>query len=195
MIRPINERFDSKTKTVGSCLVWTSPLDQGYGRIRIGKTLVLAHRFAYERVNGPIPEGLQIDHICRNRACVLPAHLRAVTQYENIMETRSLSMPRIHLNKEQCPSGHTYTQIVNRSGRTKRRCDICARKKTAAWKRDHVSTRLTLSDETIREIIRLHGIYKNQSRVARELGLLVAMVHRVLVIAGGHKPKPRRKAA
>ena len=73
---------------LGACWLWTGALsDRGYGAFRIGgrsgKT-VRAHRWAFEDANGPIPEGLEPDHLCRVRACVRPDHQEAVTHRENL---------------------------------------------------------------------------------------------------------------
>lgn len=79
-------RFWSKVdKRPGGCWLWTGTmLRSGYGQFRLGLGHVRAHRFAYELLVGPIPEGLTLDHLCRVTACVNPLHLEPVTLSENV---------------------------------------------------------------------------------------------------------------
>jgi hypothetical protein len=76
------ERIDT---TVDGCWVWPGAVRNTYGVIGsgVGKKVAYTHRVAYEGLIGPIPEGLVIDHLCRNRLCCNPKHLEPVTRYEN----------------------------------------------------------------------------------------------------------------
>jgi hypothetical protein len=91
------------------CWVWTgTPRHDGYGRMSIGSRGTqrehLVHRLSYEWIVGKIPEGLVIDHLCRNRACVNPAHMEPVTNVENVMRGEGFSAT--HARKTYCPAGH-----------------------------------------------------------------------------------------
>lgn len=79
------ERFWSYVIRADGCWGWSGPMNRnGYGKLGIGQKRVAAHRFAYQLLVGEIPEGLEIDHICRVRSCVNPQHLQAVTRKENV---------------------------------------------------------------------------------------------------------------
>lgn len=76
--------FDAYTRPEGECIVWAGGTDRaGYGKFRSGGKSYRAHRYAWERVHGPIPAGMYIDHTCYNHGCVNPAHLRLATPAQN----------------------------------------------------------------------------------------------------------------
>jgi hypothetical protein len=93
------------------CWEWVGPKnDSGYGVTfarRIGRR-EQAHRVAWELQRGPIPDGLQIDHLCRNRACVNPDHLEPVTQRENLI--RGMGTPGLRYRATHCVNGHLFDE-------------------------------------------------------------------------------------
>ena len=128
----LQQRIDAQTRREGACLVWTGNLNQhGYGRVfdPSTKRQRFAYAVAWEAKNGPIPDGLELDHLCRNRRCIDPDHLEAVTHQENVARARPY---RAYPPKTHCKRGHELTPentyIKKPSG--KRRCYTCQR---AEW--------------------------------------------------------------
>lgn len=128
-------RFWSKVNRTSKCWIWTGSTDQhGYGYFRINKELVvLAHRFAYVERCGAIPEGLELDHVCRNRSCVRPDHLEPVTRRENVQ--RGYSPSTITAATGVCGRGHAMSgeNTYVSPGDGGRRCRTCIRERQQRW--------------------------------------------------------------
>lgn len=144
--RPLIERFmrrisvDKKT----GCWIWTASkitTRRPYGRFHINSRPVLAHRWGYEYFKGPIPEGLEIDHLCNQASCVNPEHLKAVTGREN--NRRSNSPSALNAKKTHCKYGHEFTAentyFRNRGSYMGRECRECIRRISRQRKQSPVS--------------------------------------------------------
>lgn len=121
------ERFWNHVEKTPTCWNWTASLNGGYGRFNPDGRLVYAHRWLYEQVVGPVPAGLDLDHLCRNRACVRPDHLEPVTRYVNVFRGDGTGSFKVKL-RTHCKHGHELTEentYRNPSGR--RECKICRR--------------------------------------------------------------------
>lgn len=118
------------------CWLWLGRLNN-HGYAVFSKTYI--HRQNWIEANGPVPDGLELDHLCRVPQCVNPSHLEPVTHRENMR--RGYGVSGIHARKTTCPQGHPYDQVVRRSnGVVGRRCSLC-----------HVATNLA-SRRRVREI-------------------------------------------
>lgn len=114
------------------CWIWGGLLmKNGYGRISRGGhagPMILTHRAAYEVLVVPVPEGLQIDHLCRVRACCNPDHLEPVTCRENLL--RGSGWVAVNARKTECPQGHPYDEAnTYRRSNGRRVCRTCGRER------------------------------------------------------------------
>lgn len=108
MSRVLDDRleFIVSRLELGDCWVWTGARTvSGYGQVRVGSKQLYVHRVVYEMLVDEIPEGMTIDHLCREKACANPAHLEVVSRGEN---TR-----RRPYGKLACPRGHSYLEPEN----------------------------------------------------------------------------------
>ena len=129
---PADVRFWQKVdRSAGdaACWPWTGGTG-GYGHgifyTEAGGGLIHAHKWLWEQMNGPVPPGLELDHLCRTPGCVNPAHMEAVTHRENVL--RGNAPTALNAVKTHCPSGHAYDQANTYVGRDgSRRCRACAR--------------------------------------------------------------------
>lgn len=131
--KPAIERFEKHIMRIpGGCTEWLGGLHRnGYGQFFPGgdrlQAKALAHRWSYEHFVGPIPDGLDLDHLCRNRWCVKPEHLEPVTRAENL---------RRAFDRTHCSKGHEFTEenTYTRPGTNQRLCRTCLRAKNRARK-------------------------------------------------------------
>lgn len=127
LIRPnLEARFWAKVNRTDTCWLWTAAIamPQGYGLFfTSGKRRAYAHRLAYELLVGPIPEGLELDHLCRVPVCVNPAHLEAVTPRENFLRS---THPSALTHRGTCKRGHS-TDDMYVSPKGHRMCRPCQR--------------------------------------------------------------------
>lgn len=147
------QRFMAKVqKTPNGCWHWTAAKDnKGYGRFAAGGRNNQAYAWAYRHFVGPVPEGFELDHTCRNRACVNPAHLEPVPHKVNVLRGSAPSAQ--HAQKPRCPRCNgQYT--TRRDGH--RYCAACADLKNAEYRAAH------------REDKRLYDAIR---RAARRLGV------------------------
>jgi HNH endonuclease len=127
-IRSLREKFFDKVQKTDNCWNWIGPIQNGYGRFRISQRptkMKSAHRFSYEAHIGPIPSGLTIDHLCRNRSCVNPSHMEVVSIKENVLRGESISA--INSRKLKCIKGHAFSKENTSICMGRRVCKSCRR--------------------------------------------------------------------
>lgn len=102
----------ARSKREGECLIWTGAMsDDGYGIMKVKGKTRQAHLVAWDLANGPIPEGMQIDHICYNRACLEPKHLRLATHSQNQWNQSGSTAASGYRNVYPAKGGGYYVQI------------------------------------------------------------------------------------
>lgn len=112
------------------CQVWLGYIQsKGYGVVGVGRRTALAHRISWELASGPIPEGLMLDHLCRVRCCINPAHLEPVTGSINVLRGNGPAVTKARNQSiVNCPQGHLYSvenTYIDKTGA--RNCRMCHR--------------------------------------------------------------------
>lgn len=127
----LEERFWNKVDAEGDCWLWTGGQNgTGHGHFNFTENgvrrLIIASRFAWQVLVGPIPEGLEMDHLCRNPPCVNPDHLEPVTHRENMLRGFAPTM-RAFKNSlpGKCPNGHSWIDNTRFNQRGVRECSAC----------------------------------------------------------------------
>lgn len=141
-------RFWMKVKPDSSgCWEWTASKRNGYGQFGASaRHIEPAHRVAYELLIGPIPNGLVIDHLCRNTACCNPEHMEPVTNVENVMRGEGFAPG--NAAKETCIRGHLLSgpNVYIHPTRGSRQCRICRKVYQREYKRRHRSAHDPLTE-------------------------------------------------
>ena len=134
----LDRRVWPLVEKTSTCWIWRgSRHPGGYGQLgrltATGRT-ELAHRLVYTLLVGPIPDGLTLDHICRNRLCVNPDHLEVVTPGVNVL--RGIGLSAVNARKVRCKRGHPFDSANTRvNGRGERQCRACHREYMRTWRR------------------------------------------------------------
>jgi hypothetical protein len=111
-----------------NCWIWIgAKIWSGYGQFGLNGKLKLAHRVSYELFKEDIPEGLQLDHLCKNRSCVNPDHLEIVTTQENTRRGLTGKINHHKLKNTHCPQGHPYSEENTYLYNNGRKCRECSK--------------------------------------------------------------------
>lgn len=143
------DKVSPETNT--GCWLWTAYANKcEYGVFRWNHRSVLAHRVAYESLVCAVPEGLELDHLCRVRCCVNPDHLEPVTHAENVRRGEAVAASIARLRAiTHCPRGHEYTEENTILWRGNRKCRKCVNARDRErYKRRYVPTGIKMADRT-----------------------------------------------
>jgi hypothetical protein len=158
-----HERFWRNVHKTPWCWVWTGyERGEGYGWFWFRSRAMPAHRWAYEQAKGPVGDGLQLDHLCRNRACVNPDHLQPVTCRTNVL--RGNAPPAANARKTHCKRGH----LLGLPGKQGRKCAECHRQRTlTCWRKRYRSPEAKLAEAAGRQYHPFDSVRDAGLRAAR----------------------------
>jgi len=175
---PEGQRFATRVSVRDDdCWEWTGARNKkGYGRFGSGE---MAHRAALRIIGRPVPDGLEVDHLCRNRACVNPDHLEAVTHRENLLRGETITARAAA--RTQCPAGHPLAgdNVAIREG--KRRCRECDRLRNNARYEPTTNRRRRrhLTPREVADILARLAAGEPQSSIAADMNLSQSTVSNV----------------
>ncbi|MBQ1112291.1 HNH endonuclease signature motif containing protein [Streptomyces sp. C3-3] len=160
------ERFWTKVSVQPEgCWQWTAVLTQdGYPKFRYAGEMARAHRLSYALLHDEIPEGMALDHLCRNRACVRPVHLEPVTPRENVLRGRDWAAR--NAMPTHCSNGHELTPENIRMYRGSRRCREC-RRRIDRDRKHHARRVSELSKAVVQAADRLRDLQATESDLAK----------------------------
>jgi hypothetical protein len=128
-VRPIADRIRANVAEIDGCWLYQGALQaNGYALVSLGRTAEgrdYLHRVTYRDAHGEIPAGMDIDHLCRNRACCNPEHLEAVSRRVNLL--RGNTITAANAAKTHCKRGHEFTEDNTRHDGRGRQCRTCDR--------------------------------------------------------------------
>lgn len=127
------DKIVGRAATTSGCLVWTGATDRGYGRVFVDGSAKRVHRVVWELTNGPVPDGYELDHLCRVRSCLNVEHLEVVTHAENMRRIAKPRPPKVYRagpRATHCRKGHEYPPDAPAYGTAKNRCPECKKRTT-----------------------------------------------------------------